>query len=131
MTPEQIRTELIRPIATWTTTPVAWPNIIYDPGDTNVYIRPRIGLGETVSGELPSEGVDLNFGVFFIDILVKKGMGIATASSYAGYFQRTYRKKSLNGVETDVPVISHYGVDSDTNRYQIVVKIPFWTFINE
>ena len=143
MTPSEIRETCISAIyASWTETPVAWPNRDFDPAvaaTNDEWLRPIIKMGDTFEGEKGEDGVGLRTGVLFVDIFVGKGKGNKNALAYAAKIERLFRKKNLDNVIFDEASTNDIGVYSasggqtigDSPYYQVQVKVPFWAWVGE
>jgi len=133
MTPTEIRETCISAIsASWTETPVAWPNKGFDPSDDNDWIRPTIKMGDTFEGEKGEDGVGIRTGVLFVDIFVPKGTGNKAALDYSIKIERLFRKKNLDNIIFDEPSTNDIGVyGTDSPYYQVQVKTPFWAWVGE
>ena len=136
MTPAAIRETCISAIsASWTETPIAWPNRDFDPAITatnDEWLRPTIKMGDTFEGEKGENGVGLRTGVLFVDIFVGKGKGNLAALTYAEKIERLFRKKNLDNIIFDEASTNDIGVyNSDSPYYQVQVKVPFWAWVGE
>lgn len=136
MTPVQIRHTCLSAInASWTETPIAWPNREFDPAvdaTDNEWIRPTIKMGDTFEGEKGEDGVGLRTGVLFLDVFVSKGQGNKSALTHAIKLERLFRKKNLDDIIFDEASTNDIGVyDADSPYYQVQVKVPFWAWVGE
>ena len=104
MTPVEVRETCVSAIyASWSETPIAWPNKDFDPAvsaSDDEWIRPTIRMGDTIEGEKGEYGVGLRTGVLFVDIFVGKGTGNRAALNYAIKIERLFRRKTLDNIIT-------------------------------
>ena len=136
MTPAEIRTTCANAInASWTETPVAWPNREFDPAVSatkDEWIRPTIKMGDTFEGEKGEDGVGIRTGVLFLDIFVGKGKGNRSALVYSVKLEKMFRKKNLDNINFDEASTNDIGVyDKNSPYYQVQVKVPFWAWVGE
>ena len=136
MTPVEIWTTCRSAInASWTETPVAWPNRDFDPAvdaPNNKWMRPTIKMGDTFEGEKGEDGIGIRTGVLFLDIFVGKDKGNRSALVYSVKLERMFRKKNLDNINFDEVSTNDIGVyDKNSPYYQIQVKVPFWAWVGE
>ena len=132
MTPTEIRETCVSAIsASWTETPIAWPNKNFNPSDDDDWIRPIIKMGDTFEGEKGEDGVGIRTGILFIDIFVPKGTGNKAALTYSVKLERLFRKKNLDNINFDEAATDDKGVYKDSPYYQVQIKVPFWAWVGE
>lgn len=139
MTPVEIRDAVVARVAAslatinsgWASTDVAWPNRDFDSTDKSSFLRITIKFGDTFEGEKSSDGVDIRFGVLFLDVFVLKGSGERVALTYAGGAETILRKKNIGGVLFGEVTTDSIGPESDTPFYHVQVRAPFNTFVGE
>lgn len=81
-------------------TPVAWPNVPYEPAAATVYYRPNFIPGETSQVTLGAAGQDETNAIYQIDVIVPRGTGRPSQlDTVADHFKRgtvlTYNGTSL------------------------------------
>lgn len=102
-------------------TPIAWPNIPYEPAAGTTYLRPSFLPAETLQVTLGDTGKDETNAIYQVDVVVPRGTGRSTLQdTIADHFKRgtvltyngtTLRVRSvsigpavLDGAWTFVPV---------------------------
>ena len=81
-------------------TPIAWPNVPYEPSAGTVFLRPNFLPTETVQASLGSTGKDETNGIYQVDVVFPRGSGRTTLTdTIADHFKRgtvlTYNGTSL------------------------------------
>ena len=87
-------------------TPVAWPNVPYEPSAGTVYFRPSLLPGDTAQVTLGATGQDETNAVYQIDVVVPRGTGRPTQlDTIADHFKRG-TVLSYNGTKLRVRSVS-------------------------
>lgn len=139
MTPVQIRDSVCGRInaslasinSAWGVGDVAWPNRDFDPTGKSSFMRVTLKFGDTFEGEKQSGGVDIRYGLLFLDIFVTKGSGERVALAYASGAETVFRKKTINNVIFREVTTDSIGPEPTTNFYHVQVRAPFNTFVGE
>jgi len=140
MTPVQIRDAIVSRVtsslatinSSWSINDVAWPNRDFDPTGKSSFMRVTIKYGSTFEGEKFASGVDIRYGVLFLDIFVTKNSGHRTALQYASGAETVFRKKTVgSGVIFREVTTDDIGPEADTTFYHVQVRAPFNTFVGE
>lgn len=81
-------------------TPIAWPNVPYEPSAGTVFLRPNFLPTETVQASLGSAGKDETNAIYQVDVVFPRGSGRTTLTdTIADHFKRgtvlTYNGTSL------------------------------------
>ena len=81
-------------------TPIAWPNVPYEPSAGTVFLRPNFLPTETVQASLGSTGKDETNAIYQVDVVFPRGSGRTTLTdTIADHFKRgtvlTYNGTSL------------------------------------
>lgn len=81
-------------------TPVAWPNVPYEPSAGTTYVRPTFLPATTVQASLGASGKDETNAVYQVDVVYPRGAGRTTLpDTIADHFKRgtvlTYNGTSL------------------------------------
>lgn len=87
-------------------TPIAWPNVPYEPSAGTVYVRPSFIPGDTLQVTLGSTGQDETNAIYQIDVVVPRGTGRpALLDTVADHFKRG-TVLSYNGTNLRVRSVS-------------------------
>jgi len=87
-------------------TPVAWPNIPYEPSAGTPYLRPTLLPGDTLQVTLGGNGQDETNSVYQIDVVVPRGAGRPTLlDTVADRFKRG-TVLTYNGISSRVRSVS-------------------------
>jgi hypothetical protein len=70
-------------------TPIAWPNVPYEPQAGTVYVRPNFIPGDTLQVTLGVSGQDETNAIYQVDVVVPRGTGRPTLlDTVADHFKR-------------------------------------------
>jgi hypothetical protein len=87
-------------------TPIAWPNVPYEPSAGTTYVRPQFLPTETVQASLGASGKDETNAVYQVDVVYPRGAGRATLTdTIADHFKRG-TVLSYNGTSLRVRSVS-------------------------
>ena len=87
-------------------TPVAWPNIPYEPSAGTTYVRPQFLPAETVQVSLGASGKDETNAIYQVDVVYPRGAGRTTLTdTIADHFKRG-TVLSYNGTSLRVRSVS-------------------------
>lgn len=102
-------------------TPIAWPNVQYEP--SGVYLRPNLISGETVQASLGDTGKDETNGIYQVDVVQPKNQGRSQLpDAIADHFKRG-TVLSYNGVKVRVRSVSTGPAVLDGAWYFVPVSI--------
>ena len=107
-------------------TPIAWPNVPYEP--TGVYLRANLLPGDTVQASLGDAGKDETNSVYQVDVVQPKDSGRSTLpDAIADHFKRG-TVLSYNGVKLRVRSVSIGSALLDGAWYFVPVSITIQTY---
>lgn len=87
-------------------TPVAWPNIPYEPQGGTTYVRPQFLPAETVQASMGESGKDETNAIYQVDVVFPRGAGRTTLpDTIADHFKRG-TVLSYNGLSLRVRSVS-------------------------
>ena len=109
--------------------PIAYPNIPYEPSADTVYVRPTFLPAETNQASLGATGKDETNGVYQIEVVVPRGSGRPqTVDAIADAFKRG-TVLTYNGVKVRVRSVSiGVALVTDAAWYSVPVSVNFQTF---
>lgn len=108
----------------WSTTPIAFQNVDFDPPDNSEWVRLSILNGETVYNTLGG-GLE-HLGVIMMQIFSPKNIGTATVRGYADTLAGIFENAEFNDVICRAASIDNIGVVNDW--YQVNVNIPYYRY---
>jgi hypothetical protein len=131
MTPATISNVILAAIAaSWATaTPIAWPNHSFTE-PAGPWIRPTIKMGDTLVGELGTDGIGMRTGLLMISIFDLANKGSQAALAYAGRLEGLFRRRERSGVNFDEPSSDPKGID-DNGYFQVIMSCGFTTWVGE
>jgi len=87
-------------------TPIAWPNIPYEPQGGTAYLRPAFLPAETLQASLGASGKDETNAIYQVDVVFPRGSGRTTLpDTIADHFKRG-TVLSYNGTKLRVRSVS-------------------------
>lgn len=102
-------------------TPIAWPNVQYEP--SGVYLRPNLIPGETVQASLGDTGKDETNAIYQVDVVQPKNQGRSQLpDAIADHFKRG-TVLSYNGTKVRVRSVSIGSALLDGAWYFVPVSI--------
>lgn len=109
-------------------TPIAWPNLDYDPSLGTVYYRPRYLPVDTSQVSMGSAGKDKTLGIYQIDIMHPKGGGRSgKIDPLADHFKRG-SVIAYNGVSVVVRTVALGTPINDGAWYAIPVSVTIYAY---
>ncbi len=107
--------------ANWSTTPIAWENVDFEPPDNSSWIRATILNGETIYDRFSSKKRHL--GIISIQIFSPLNQGASTARSYADTIKSIFDGQEFGGVSCQASSIVNVG--NLNGWYQLNLNVPF------
>lgn len=119
-------------------TPIAWPNVDFEPTPDTTWVRPVNKPGTAFEGEVGTGGLSRRTGAFIVQIFVPSNKGSGAALAVAATLEAAFRRQSISGVECGEAYTSDVG-DSGANQfqadvpgwYQVNIVVPWWAWIGE
>lgn len=108
--------------------PIAWENINYTPSANTLYLRPTLIPAPTFQASLGDDGLDLNNGIFQVDVVIPDNLGRSTwPDTIADSFKRG---TVLTQNSVDVRIISASLLTGlkDSNFFIVPVSIRWQAF---
>lgn len=115
------------------TTPVAWPNVDFDPeteaksgNDWLPWVRISVirGTGSAVQADIAESPRHRHFGTLSADVFSPQGAGTAPALTLADSFAASFRSVTAGGITYRTPSMTTVG--SDGVWHQVNVSVPFY-----
>jgi hypothetical protein len=124
-----IQAALDTKLATLTGTPVAFPNIPYEPKAGTAYIRANFLPSETQQASMGDNGKDLTTGLYRLSLFVPKGSGRPSQLDTLGDLFKRGTTLTYNGVNVRVRAVSIGSpLETDSAWYSIPVTVNFYTY---
>jgi hypothetical protein len=109
-------------------TPIAWPNIAYEPSGNTVYLRPNLIPADTLQVTLGTTGKDETNAIYQVDVVQPRGAGRSDLpDTIADHFKRG-TVLSYNGLKLRVRSVSIGSALLDGAWYFIPVSISVQTY---
>jgi len=109
--------------ANWTTTPIAWQNVHYDPTANTAYVEFQVVEAESEVVAL-SDLLYRNIGIISINIYVPLNQGLQTAKSYADSIKTIFAGQSFNEITCRAASVTTLG--EQDGWFVINVSVPFF-----
>jgi hypothetical protein len=106
---------------TWTTTPIAYENVDYEPTPGTPYIEIFVKTGESMHASLGPKPIHRFSGVILINIYVEKSVGLAQAMTYADTLAAIYRDQQFSGITCRSPYIKKAGQVGEWQVLSLIV----------
>lgn len=131
MTLEDIRSAIMATLSSnWSTaTAIEYPNQPFERPQAT-WIRPTIKMGDTIVGELGTDGIGMRIGLLMISIFGLVGTGTKGFLDFASRLEAIFRRKEISGIIFDEPNTDIPGVD-DNGYYHVLVSVSFSTWVGE
>jgi hypothetical protein len=132
MTPESIRSAIMATLSSsWATcTPICYPNQAFT-APQSAWIRPTIKMGDTIVGELGTDGIGMRTGILFLSIFGLAGEGTKILLGYADRLEKIFRRGAdISGIIFNEPSTDMVGLDG-AGYFQVIVNVDFFTWVGE
>ena len=107
----------------WTTTPISWDNVPYDPNPAQAFIRCMIDEVDSQQVSMATTPCHRVTGLIHVMVLVPTNTGTNTARGYADSLAAIFRNADFSGVKCLSPRIRRVGDLGE--YYQLSVLTPF------
>jgi len=108
----------------WTTTPIAWDNVEYDPTPAASFIRLIVDEVDSTQVSMATTPCHRIVGLIHIMIMVPINTGTNVARGYADTLAGIFRNADFSSVKCQSPRIRRVGDVGE--YYQLSVLIPFY-----
>src|SRR5512138_1510800 len=95
--------------ANWTATPIAWPNVAFEPGTAAAWIQPRIVNVQSFQASLGSPAVFRHPGAVSINVWIRPQTGTAAARTYADQLAQMFRSLQIGSITFHAPAVNEIG----------------------
>lgn len=110
--------------ANWTTTPIKWENVPFEPGTASAFVEIRIATAASFQASLGSPALYRHNGVISINLRVRQNVGTTTAKGYIDSLCAIFRGQTFSSVTCRAPIVSVIG---DLNGwYTYNISIPYY-----
>lgn len=116
--------------ATLPTTPIAWPNVDFEPTPGTAWVRPTTKPGEAFTAEIGTDGLSRRTGAFIVQVFATAENGAGDALVLAATLEAAYRRRDVGGVECEEAYSNDIGNDG-FGWYQVNIVVPWWAWIGE
>jgi hypothetical protein len=124
-----IQAALDTKLSTLSGTPIAFPNIPYEPQSGTTYVRANFLPSETEQASMGDNGKDLTTGLYRLSLVIPKGSGRPTQLDTLGDLFKRGTTLTHNGVKVRVRAVSIGSpLDTDSAWYSIPVTVNFYTY---
>lgn len=109
----------------WTTTPIAWDNVEYDPTPATSFIRLIVDEVDSTQVSMATTPCHRIVGLIHIMIMVPINTGTNVARGYADTLAGIFRNADFSGVKCQSPRIRRVGDVGEYYQYSLLT--PFYT----
>lgn len=106
-------------------TPIAWPNVRFDPDEHVEFVRVTILNGDAFQASMGNDVNDYrHLGIVVVQIFVEPNSGAKRARSLVDSVCSIFRSKYIDDLRFRTPDVNTIGIRE--GRYQVNVNCPFY-----